>query len=103
MLRSTGICGGGEDLQQGRQYDVATDGPFLIDSVVGVIALISRTGATLFFQIMTRRYERASTVLTSNKGFEDWGEVFGDEVTAALMAMALRLVPSSIYQIFGRR
>jgi hypothetical protein len=31
----------------------------------------SRTGAMLFFQLMTRRYEHASTVLTSNKGFED--------------------------------
>jgi DNA replication protein DnaC len=46
---------------------------------------ISRTGAMLFFQLMTRRYERASTVLTSNKGFEDWGEIFGDEVMAAAL------------------
>ena len=34
----------------------------------------------LFFQLMTRRYEHASTVLTSNKGFEEWGEIFGDDV-----------------------
>ena len=33
---------------------------------------ISRTGAMFFFQLMTRRYEHASTVLTSNKGFEEW-------------------------------
>ena len=46
---------------------------------------ISRTGAMLFFQLMTRRYEHASTVLTSNKGFEEWGEVFGDEVMAAAL------------------
>src|SRR5262245_9099353 len=45
----------------------------------------SRTGAMLFVQLMTRRYERASTVLTSNKGLEDWGEVFGDEVMAAAL------------------
>jgi len=32
---------------------------------------ISRTGAMLFLQLMTRRYEPASTVFTSNKGFED--------------------------------
>ncbi len=32
---------------------------------------INRTGAGLFFQLMNRRYERASTVLTSNKGFEE--------------------------------
>ena len=29
----------------------------------------------LFFQLMTRRYEQAATVLTSNKGFEEWGEI----------------------------
>lgn len=46
---------------------------------------ISRTGAMLFFQLMSRRYEHASTVLTSNKGFEDWGEVFGDDVMASAL------------------
>ena len=46
---------------------------------------ISRTGAQLFFQLMSRRYEHASTVLTSNKSFEEWGEVFGDEVMAAAL------------------
>ena len=46
---------------------------------------ITRTGAMLFFQLMTRRYEHASTVLTSNKGFEQWGEVFGDDVMAAAL------------------
>jgi DNA replication protein DnaC len=46
---------------------------------------ISRTGAMLFFQLMSRRYETASTVLTSNKGFEDWGEIFGDDVLASAL------------------
>jgi DNA replication protein DnaC len=39
----------------------------------------------LFFQLMSRRYEHASTVLASNKGFEDWGEVLGDDVMAAAL------------------
>jgi DNA replication protein DnaC len=39
----------------------------------------------LFFQLMNRRYEHAATVLTSNKGFEEWGEVFGDDVMAAAL------------------
>lgn len=39
----------------------------------------------LFFHVMARRYERASTVLTSNKSFEEWGEIFGDEVMAAAL------------------
>jgi DNA replication protein DnaC len=44
---------------------------------------ITRTGAMLFFQLMARRYEHASTILTSNKRFEEWGEIFGDELMAA--------------------
>lgn len=46
---------------------------------------ISPTGAMLFYQLMARRYERASTVLTSNKSFEEWGEVFGDDVMAGAL------------------
>jgi len=46
---------------------------------------ISPTGAMLFFQLMTRRYEHGSTVLTSNKSFEDWGDIFGEEVMAAAL------------------
>ncbi len=46
---------------------------------------ISRTGAMFFFQLMSRRYEHAGTVLTSNKGFEEWGEVLGDDVMAAAL------------------
>lgn len=46
---------------------------------------ISRTGAMLFFQLMSRRYETASTVLTSNKGFDEWGDILGDEVMAAAL------------------
>jgi DNA replication protein DnaC len=46
---------------------------------------ISQNGAMLFYQLTSRRYERASTVLTSNKSFEEWGEVFGDEVMAAAL------------------
>src|SRR5690242_15695455 len=39
----------------------------------------------LFFQLMSRRYERAATVLKSNKGFEEWGEIVGDDVMAAAL------------------
>ncbi len=34
---------------------------------------------------MSRRYETGSTILTSNKSFEEWGEVFGDEVMASAL------------------
>ena len=46
---------------------------------------VTRSGAVLFFQLINRRYERASTVLTSNKGFEEWGQILGDEVMAAAL------------------
>jgi DNA replication protein DnaC len=46
---------------------------------------ISRTGAVLFFQLTSRRYEHAATVLTSNKSFDEWGEIFGDEVMATAL------------------
>jgi len=46
---------------------------------------VNRDGAVLFFQLINARYEHASTVLTSNKGFEEWGNILGDEVMAAAL------------------
>jgi DNA replication protein DnaC len=43
---------------------------------------IERSGANLFFQLISRRYERGPMVLTSNQSFGAWGEVFGDRVIA---------------------
>ncbi len=46
---------------------------------------ITRLGAMYFFQLMSRRYEHAATVLTSNKGFEQWGEILGDDIMATAL------------------
>ena len=43
---------------------------------------IDRHGANLFFQLISRRYERGPMILTSNQSFGAWGEVFGDRVIA---------------------
>jgi len=43
---------------------------------------IDRAGANLFFQFISRRYERGPMILTSNQSFGSWGEVFGDRVIA---------------------
>jgi DNA replication protein DnaC len=43
---------------------------------------IDRLGANLFFQLISRRYERGPMVLTSNQSFAAWGDVFGDRVIA---------------------
>ena len=43
---------------------------------------IDQAGANLFFQLISRRYERGPVILTSNQSFGSWGEVFGDRVIA---------------------
>lgn len=63
---------------------VLTHPSLLVVDEIGYLP-ITHTGAVLFFQLMSRRYEKASTVLTSNKDFEQWGEVLGDDVMAAAL------------------
>lgn len=64
--------------------------------------------ASLFFQLVSSRYEHASIILTSNLAFSSWGAVFGDQVVAAAMidrivhhAEVLTLKGSS-YRLRGR-
>jgi DNA replication protein DnaC len=53
----------------------------LIIDEIGYLPL-SQNEASLFFRLVVRRYERASLIVTSNKSFLDWGEVFNDHVLA---------------------
>jgi DNA replication protein DnaC len=53
----------------------------LIIDEIGYLPL-TRDEASLFFRLIVRRYERASLIVTSNKSFLDWGEVFNDHVLA---------------------
>lgn len=62
-----------------RRLAVLTHPSLLMVDEIGYLP-VSHTGAVLFFKLMNRRYEHASTVLMSNKAFEEWGEVLGDEV-----------------------
>jgi DNA replication protein DnaC len=63
--------------------------PLLICDEVGYIPFDPQA-ANLMFMLVSRRYERASLIVSSNKPFGAWGEIFGDEITAA--AMVDRLV-----------
>ena len=54
----------------------------LIIDEIGYIP-IDRQGANLFFQLVSRRYERGAIILTSNQSLGAWGEVFGDPVIAS--------------------
>ena len=58
--------------------------PVLVVDEVGYIPFEAEA-ANLFFQLVSARYERASLIVTSNKPFGRWGEVFGDDVVAAAM------------------
>ena len=58
--------------------------PLLIVDEVGYIPFDPQA-ANLMFMLVSRRYERASLIVTSNKPFAAWGEIFGDEVAAAAM------------------
>lgn len=46
---------------------------------------ITRGGANLFFQLVNARYEKGAMILTSNRGFAEWGEVLGDPVVATAL------------------
>jgi DNA replication protein DnaC len=43
---------------------------------------IQMESASLFFRLISKRYEKSSTIITSNKPFEEWADIFGDEVIA---------------------
>src|SRR5207248_1276734 len=58
--------------------------PLIVVDEVGYIPF-EPEAANLFFQLVSSRYERASLIVTSNKPFGRWGEVFGDDVVAAAM------------------
>src|ERR1039458_9632623 len=64
--------------------------PLLVCDEVGYIPFDPQA-ANLMFMLVARRYERASLIVTSNKPFSAWGEIFGDDAVA--IAMVDRLVP----------
>ena len=71
-------------LTEGRLEDrlkVYTVPRLLIIDEIGYLP-IDRAGANLFFQLISRRYERGPMILTSNQSFGSWGDVFGDRVIA---------------------
>ena len=67
-----------------RRLRVLTHPALLVVDEIGYLP-VNQDGAVLFFQLINARHEKASTVLTSNKGFEEWGGVLGDEVMAAAL------------------
>ena len=58
--------------------------PLIVVDEVGYIPF-DPEAANLMFSLVSARYERASMIVTSNKPFSAWGEIFGDEIVAAAM------------------
>ena len=56
----------------------------LIVDEIGYLPVIAG-GGNLFFQLVNARYERGAMILTSNRGFAEWGEVFGGPVVASAL------------------
>jgi DNA replication protein DnaC len=71
----------------------------LIIDEIGDVTLGAATG-NLFFQLVNARYERGAMILTSNHGFAEWGQVFGDPVIATALLDRL-LHPVMVVHIEG--
>jgi DNA replication protein DnaC len=56
----------------------------LIVDEIGYLPVVPG-GGNLFFQLVNARYERGAMILTSNRGFAEWGEVFGGTVVATAL------------------
>jgi DNA replication protein DnaC len=56
----------------------------LVVDEIGYLPIVPG-GGNLFFQLVNARYEKGAMILTSNRGFAEWGEVFGDPVVATAL------------------
>lgn len=65
-----------------RRLRVYLNPKVLVVDEVGYLPL-DEVGATLFFQLVSARYERGSILLTSNKSYGEWGHIFGEHTLAA--------------------
>ena len=76
-----------------------TRASLLIVDEIGYLP-ITQGGANLFFQLVNARYEKGAMILTSNRGFAEWGDVFGDPVVATALLVRL-LHHAVVVQIEG--
>ena len=63
---------------------------------------LSKDAANLFFQLISRRYEQGPIIITSNKSFGSWGEIFAGDSTLASAIIDRVLHYSHIFQITGK-
>ena len=82
-----------------RQLQQLTYPKVLILDEIGYLPL-SRQDASQLLRLVARRYEKASLILTSNKSFVDWGDIFSDAVLATAILERL-LHPSTTINVKG--
>ena len=83
-----------------RQFLALTKCRLLIIDELGYLPY-DRQQATLLFQLIARRYERLSTIVTTNKGFAQWAEVFGGYAAVASAILDRLLHHATIFNIRG--
>jgi len=71
----------------------------LIVDEIGYLPVIPG-GGNLFFQLVNARYEKGAMIMTSNRGFAEWGDIFGDAVVATALLDRL-LHHAIVFQIEG--
>jgi DNA replication protein DnaC len=65
-----------------RTLDSLSRVDLIIIDELGYLSLTKQT-AKLFFQLISKRYESGSIIITTNKPFEEWGEIFNDDIVAS--------------------
>ena len=65
-----------------RTLDSLSRVDLIIIDELGYLSFTKQT-AKLFFQLISKRYESGSIIITTNKPFEEWGEIFNDDVVAS--------------------
>jgi DNA replication protein DnaC len=68
--------------QLNKKLDILSRVDLLIIDELGYLSLSKQT-SRLFFQMVSKRYEKGSIIVTSNKPFEQWGEIFNDDIVAS--------------------
>jgi len=86
--------------QLGKEYRRLSRLDLLIIDELGYMSLTPES-AQLFFHVICRRYERGSTILTTNRPFESWGDLFPDQILASALLDRL-LHHSHVFHITGR-
>ncbi len=84
----------GKELQRLGRLDL------LIIDELGYMSL-TKESAVLLFQLITRRYEHGSIILTTNRPFEEWGAIFNDTILATAILDRL-LHHSEVFYITGK-